>query len=140
MPGRRNRAYRTQVPLAPGLAGAATLLVEEPDTASAMGTGDVPVLATPRIVALAEQAAVEAVHGALPEGTTTVGSEVQLAHLTPVPVGQKVTADAVLEAVEGRRLTFRVSVTDARGLVAAGRVNRVAVERRRFLERARGEG
>ena len=69
-------------------------------------------------------------------GTTTVGYQVQLAHLAPTPVGGKVTAEATLEAIEGRRLTFRVSVSDARGLVAAGRVTRVVVERDRFLERA----
>ena len=63
----------------------------------------------------------------------------QLTHLAPTPVGGKVTAEATLEAVEGRRLTFRVSVSDARGLVAAGRITRVVVERTRFLERVRDE-
>lgn len=116
-----------------------TLLVEEVDTAIAMRSGDVPVLATPRLIALAEQAAVEAVADALPPGTTTVGSEVQVTHLAPTPVGQKVTAEAILEAVEGRRLVFRISVSDPRGLVAAGRINRVAVVRDRFLDKANGE-
>ena len=58
----------------------------------------------------------------------------QLAHLAPTPVGGEVPAEAVLETVEGRRLTFRVSVNDARGLVAAGRITRVVVERDRFLD------
>jgi predicted thioesterase len=124
--------------LAPGLGGSVTLSVEEDDTAVAMRSGDVPVLATPRVVALAEQASVEAVAHALDPGLTTVGSEVQLTHLAPSPVGAKVTADVVLESVEGRRLVFRVSVTDARGLVAVGRITRVVVQRDRFLERARG--
>ena len=70
-------------------------------------------------------------------GHTTVGSAVQLTHLAPSPIGAKVTADVVLESVEGRRLVFRVSVTDGRGLVAAGYITRVVVERERFLERAR---
>ena len=63
----------------------------------------------------------------------------QLAHLTPTAVGGTVVAEATLEQVEGRRLTFRVSVNDARGLVAAGRITRVVVERARFLERAQNE-
>jgi len=103
-------------------------------------SGDVPVLGTPRVIALAEQATVEAIEGTLPEGRTTVGYQVQLAHLSPTPIGGTVTAEATLEQVEGRRLTFRVAVNDARGLVAAGRVTRVIVERSRFLERSQNEG
>jgi predicted thioesterase len=116
-----------------------TLLVEEADTAGYIGSGDVPVLATPRVVALAEQATMEAVADQLAEGQTTVGYEVQLAHLSPTPIGGKVTAEVTLENVEGRRLSFRLSVTDARGLVAAGRVTRVIVVRDRFIERAQSE-
>ena len=72
--------------------------------------------------------------------TLTVDSgDTALAHLSPTPVGSEVTAEATLEGVEGRRLTFRVSVTDARGLVAAGRITRVVVVRDRFVERAQSE-
>ena len=127
------------MPLAPGLSASLTLVVDEADTALAIGSGDVPVLATPRVIALAEQATIEAVTDELAAGATTVGYEVQLAHLAPTPVGAKVTADVVLEGIEGRRLTFRVSVTDARGLVAAGRITRVIVARDRFIERAQSE-
>jgi fluoroacetyl-CoA thioesterase len=119
------------------MAASVTLRVEASDTATAFRSGDVPVIATPRVIALAEEATVEAVAGALPAGRTTVGSAVQLTHLAPTPIGATVTAEVVLESVEGRRLTFRVSVTDGRGLVAAGYVTRVVVERERFLERAR---
>jgi predicted thioesterase len=125
--------------LAPGLSSSVTLLVEETDTAVAIGSGDVPVLATPRVIAIAERATVQALEGALPADTTTVGYEVQLAHLAPTPVGGKVTADATLETIEGRRLSFRISVNDARGLVAAGRITRVVVARERFIERAQSE-
>jgi fluoroacetyl-CoA thioesterase len=124
--------------LTPGLGGSVTISVAAADTASAMRSGDVPVLSTPRVVALAEQATVEAVAAALEQGFTTVGAEVHLTHLAPSLVGAKVTADVVLEAVDGRRLVFRVSVTDARGLVAVGRITRVVVQRERFLERAGG--
>ena len=126
--------------LAPGLTASVTLVVAEADTALALGSGDVPVLGTPRVIALAEQAAIEAIASDLPDGRTTVGYQVQLAHLTPTAVGGTVVAEATLEQVEGRRLTFRVSVNDARGLVAAGRITRVIVERARFLERAQSEG
>jgi fluoroacetyl-CoA thioesterase len=121
------------------MAASVTRCVEESDTAIAHRSGDVPVIATPRIVALAEEATVEAVAHALAPAQTTVGYGVQLTHLAPSPVGAKVTADVVLESVEGRRLVFRVSVTDGRGLVAAGYVTRVVVERERFLERARDD-
>ena len=123
----------------PGLSGSVTLLVADNDTSLALHSGDVPVLGTPRVVALAEEASVEAVTDALGPEETTVGYQVRLTHLAPTPVGGKVTAEATLEAVEGRRLTFRVSVSDTRGLVAAGRITRVVVERTRFLERVRDE-
>ena len=139
MPACEATAYRTAMGVKPGLSGSVTLLVADNDTSLAMHSGDVPVLGTPRVVALAEEASVEAVAAALAPNTTTVGYQVQLTHLAPTPVGGKVTADATLEAVEGRRLTFRVSVSDARGLVAAGRITRVVVERSRFLERAQGD-
>jgi predicted thioesterase len=128
------------MPLAPGLTASVTLVVDDADTALALRSGDVPVLGTPRVIALAEEATVEAIGATLPEGKTTVGYQVQLAHLTPTPVGGTVVAEATLEQVEGRRLTFRVAVNDARGLVAAGRITRVIVERGRFLERAHTEG
>jgi len=110
--------------------------VEDGDTAASLRTGDVPVLATPRVVALAEEATVAAVQGRLDAGTTSVGYRVQLDHLAPTPIGGRVTAEATLESVEGRRLNFRVSVSDGHGLVAAGRITRVVVERDRFLEKA----
>jgi len=126
------------VPLQPGLCAVVSLDVEPGDTALALETGDVPVLATPRLIRLAEQATLRAVEGHLAAGTTTVGYRVQVDHLAPVPVGDRVNAEATLESVEGRRLTFRVSLTDARGLVGAGRITRVVVERDRFMERASG--
>jgi len=125
--------------LAPGLSASVSLLVDAADTAEAMRSGDVPVLATPRVIALAEEASIAAVQDALEPGLTTVGYEVQLAHLAPTPIGSKVTAEATLESIEGRRLTFRVSVNDGRGLVAAGRITRVVVVRDRFIERAQAE-
>jgi fluoroacetyl-CoA thioesterase len=114
------------------------MAVTEDDTAAALRSGDVDVLATPRVVGLAEEATVRAVEGELAPGTTTVGYRVQLDHLAPIPVGGAVRAEATLESIESRRLTFRVAVSDAHGLVAAGKVTRVIVDRERFLEKAAG--
>ena len=111
--------------------------VTEADTAIAMRSGEVPVLSTPRVVALAEEAAVAAVAGRLGAGETTVGMRVQLDHLHPSAIGGEVTATATLEKVEGRRLTFTVSITDRCGLIAAGKVTRVVVDTEKFLDKAR---
>jgi fluoroacetyl-CoA thioesterase len=120
----------------PGLGATVELTVKEGDTAEALRSGDVPMLATPRVVALCEEATVAALTGHLEQKATTVGQRVQLDHLLPIPVGQSVRAEAKLESVEGRRLVFTVSVTSDRGLVAAGKIHRVIVNRDRFLEKA----
>jgi fluoroacetyl-CoA thioesterase len=125
------------VPLEPGLTAKAELTVADADTAIAMLSGEVPVLATPRIVALCEEATVATIQGRLDVGTTSVGMRVQLDHLAPTAVGSRVVAEATLEKVEGRRLVFTVSVSDHCGLVAAGKVSRVIVETERFLDKAR---
>ena len=126
------------MPLRAGLSATAKMIVTTEDTAVSLHTGDVPVLATPRVARLAEEATVQAVESELEPDTTTVGYRLQLDHLAPTAVGGEVHAEAILETVEGRRLTFRVSVTDGRGLVAAGRITRVVVERDRFLDKAGG--
>ena len=124
------------MPPEPGLSAEIELVVGEGDTAIAMGSGEVPVLATPRVVALCEEASVAAVAGSLERGDTTVGHTVQLDHVAPTKVGSRVRAEATLQKVEGRRLTFTVSVSDGRGLVAAGKLTRVIVTTERFLDRA----
>jgi predicted thioesterase len=121
----------------PGHAAALELRVTDADTAIALGSGDVAVLGTPRILALCEEACCAAVQAALAPGETTVGMRAQLDHVAPVRVGSTVRAEVSLEKVEGRRLTFTISVSDASGLVAAGRVTRVVVGREDFLDKAR---
>ena len=120
----------------PGLRGKAQLVVTEADTAVAWRSGDVAVLGTPRVVALVEEASLAAVGDRLPVGYTSVGMRVQLDHLAPSAIGATVDAEATLDKIEGRRLTFTVSVSDRRGLVAAGKVTRVVVEVERFLYKA----
>ncbi len=119
-----------------GLSASVEIVVSDDDTAIALGSGSVPVLATPRLVALCEQAAVAALEGQIEEGSTSVGMRVQVDHLMPTSVGAPVTAEATLEKISGRRLTFTVSASDHRGLIAAGRVTRVIVDVERFLEKA----
>ncbi len=125
------------MPATPGLVGVAKLEVTDDDTAVAMHSGEVAVLATPRVVALAEEASCNAVAGKLGPGETTVGMRIQLDHLSPSAVGSHVRAESTLESIEGRRLTFKVSIEDERGLVAAGKVTRVVVDAERFLDKCR---
>lgn len=125
------------MPLDPGRSGRASLVVGDRDSAVAWRSGEVDVLATPRLVALCEEACCAAVAGALGAGRTSVGVRVQFDHLAPVRIGSTVDAEATLEKVEGRRLTFTVSATDPAGLVGAGRMTRVTVEVDAFLSKAR---
>jgi predicted thioesterase len=125
------------VPFEQGSCAEVHLTVSDADTAQSMHSGEVAVLATPRLVALAEEASVAAIAGQVPAGHTTVGMRVQFDHLRPNKVGTLVSAEATLEKVEGRRLTFTVSVNDECGLVGAGKVTRVVVEVERFLDNAR---
>lgn len=125
------------MPLTPGLRSSVRLVVTEDDTAIALHSGNVPVLGTPRLIALCEEAAIHAIVDLLPAEQTTVGMRVQIDHLAPTHVGSAVAAEATLERVQGRRLTFTVSVSDHCGLVAAGKVTRVIVDTEQFLDKAR---
>lgn len=129
--------YGTGVALRTGLSARVELQVADADTAEQFRSGTVPVLATPRLVALCEEASCRALDGHLPPGTTSVGKRVQFDHLVPVRVGSDVAAEATLDRMEGRRLSFTVSVSDRSGLVAAGKVSRVVVDRDAFLSNAR---
>jgi fluoroacetyl-CoA thioesterase len=122
--------------LRPGLSARVVLTVTDADTAQALGSGDVPVLGTPRVLALAEAATVAATAGRLPDGATTVGTGVDLAHLLPTAVGRTVAVEAVLSTVDGRRLTFTVAVHDGTEVIARGEVERVVVDREAFVTKA----
>lgn len=124
------------MPVEPGAFAEVELVVADADTAIALRSGEVPVLGTPRVVALCEEATVAALDGRLDKGEITVGHTIQLDHVAPTRVGSTVRAEATLLKVNGRRLTFSVSVTDARGLVAAGKITRVIVSEDRFMEKA----
>ena len=125
------------MPLNIGVTAELELTVTVADTAISLRSGEVAVLATPRVVALCEEASITALAGQLGEKETSVGTRIELAHLSPVMVGSRVRACATLEKMEGRRLLFNVTVTDCSGLVAAGRLTRVVVETQQFMEKAR---
>ena len=95
------------------------------------------MLATPRLVALCEEASCLAIEGHLPENGTTVAKRLQFDHLVPVGVGGTVWAEATLDRIEGRRLVFTLSVSESGGLVAAGKLVRVIVDRGIFLDNVR---
>jgi fluoroacetyl-CoA thioesterase len=120
-----------------GVHGQAELIVGDADTAIAEHSGDVPVLATPRVLALCEEAACTAIADRLEPNETTVGLRIELTHIAPTRVGSRVQADATLDRMEGRRLVFTVSVSDGCGLVAAGKLTRAVVDRATFLDKAR---
>jgi predicted thioesterase len=120
------------MPLDPGLRATFRYAVTDADTALALGSGDVAVLGTPRVLALVERATCAAVADHITADLTTVGTRVEVDHLAPTPVGATVVVDAVLEAVDGRRLTFGVRVSDDERPVATGTVVRTLVTRERF--------
>src|SRR3954447_25049002 len=107
---------------APGLNARVELTVTDADTAQSLGSGDVPVLGTPRVLALAEAATVAATARQMPGGVTTVGTRAEVEHRAPTPVGRTVTATATLTKVDGRRLVFDVLVRDGENTVAEVRV------------------
>lgn len=116
-----------------GATGEAHLEVKESDTAIALGSGDVPVLGTPRIVALLEEAAVAALAGDLADGVTSVGTHIAVDHVSASFVGVAVAAVAEVVAVEGRTVTFRLVAQEGTRTVAAGNHTRLLVDRARFL-------
>lgn len=120
-----------------GLSARSIATVTAENTAVSMGSGDLPVFATPAMVALMENAAMQAVAGELPEGATTVGAEMNVTHIKPSGLGAAVTATAVLTAVEGRKLTFNVGARDAEGMIGEGVHIRYVVDRARFMEKVR---
>jgi predicted thioesterase len=146
--------------VAAGQRASVSAVVADADTAISAGSGDVPVLATPRLLALAEAAAVAAIAPHLAPGMTSVGTSASLEHRRASPVGAEVVVEAELTEVDGRRLMFSFiaresahrpggdgegarSAAGAGGdgqdlVVGAGTVERVLVDRAAFLARAAG--
>jgi predicted thioesterase len=116
-----------------GLTYTSRLTVGNENTAIALGSGDMPVLATPAMMALMENAAMLAVASALEDGDTTVGGHIESSHLRPTPVGAEVSATATLEKVEGRKLYFKIIAHQGDVVIGEGTHLRFIVNREKFL-------
>ena len=125
--------------LQPGLIGTTEIVVGTRDTAPHIGSGKIKVLATPVMVSLMEEAALNAVEGLLPPGHQTVGTRLDISHTAATPVGLRVTARAELTRVDGRRLTFRVWADDERERIGEGTHERIVVDVSRFDVRAQAK-
>ncbi len=119
-----------------GMKGEAVTLAEREDTAKEVGSGSLLVYATPCMVALMEGAACEAIQEALSDTETSVGTELNIQHLSATPVGLEVRAEAVVTAVEGRVITFEVHAYDEAGEIGKGTHKRVVVSSQKFLDKA----
>ncbi len=119
-----------------GAKGEVCTLVEPEDTALSVGSGDLRVYATPCMAALMEGAACEALDGLLSEEQTTVGTELNITHLSATPVGMEVKATATVTAVEGKNISFALEAYDEAGKIGEGTHKRVIVSSQRFLDKA----
>ena len=118
-----------------GLKYESQTVVSEANTATTLGSGDMAVFATPAMVALMENAAMLAVKESLPEGSATVGTQMNTSHIKASPLGATITASAELTEVEGRKLTFAVKAWDEKGVIGEGEHTRFVVDRERFLSK-----
>ncbi len=118
-----------------GLTGQVSTLVEAEDTALSVGSGSLRVYATPCMAALMEGAACEALEGLLSEEQTTVGTELNLSHLSATPVGMEVRAVATVTAVEGKCIHFSLEAFDEAGKIGEGTHKRFIVSSQRFLDK-----
>lgn len=119
-----------------GMKGEAVTLAEREDTAKEVGSGDLLVYATPCMVALMEGAACEAIAEALSDTQTTVGTALNIEHVSATPVGMEVRAEAEVTTVEGKVITFAVRAFDEAGEIGRGTHQRVIVNSQKFLEKA----
>lgn len=119
-----------------GLTYTSSMEVTNEKTALAVGSGDMPVLATPMMMALMENAAMMAVAPQLAEGETTVGGHIESSHLAPTAVGKTVSAKAVLTKVEGRKLYFDIEAYEGETLLGKGSHLRFIVNKEKFLSHA----
>ncbi len=118
-----------------GLTGEVSTDVQREDTALEVGSGSLLVYATPCMVAMMEGAACEAIATELPEGKTSVGISLDIAHISATPVGMDVRATAELTAVEGNTLTFHVAAYDEAGKIGEGTHKRAVIDIQRFLDK-----
>ncbi len=121
----------------PGLKGSSSLVVGPEHTAARVGSGVIPVLATPVMINVIEAAALAACEHLLPEGHQSLGIRLDVRHIAATPVGMKITAEAEVTKVEERAISFAVAVHDEKELIGDGTHERVVVNVARFEERVR---
>lgn len=122
-----------------GVEGRAEMVVGSNDTALRVGSGKSPVLATPVMVSLMEEAALDAVEAALPEGMQSLGTRLDISHVAATPVGMKVRATAQLVEIRDRRLVFAVRAEDETDLIGEGTHERVVVKVEAFVGRVQAK-
>lgn len=120
-----------------GIKGKETLLVTEANTALAMGSGTLPVFATPAMAALMEHTAYTSLEPYLEEGQGTVGTLLDIRHTAPTPVGMTVTCETTLTEIDRKRLVFQVTVSDSKGMIGEGVHERFLIDNQRFLSKAK---
>ena len=125
--------------LKPGIKGTDEVMVTEENTARAMGSGTLPVFATPALVALMEKTAMESVLDALEEGMGSVWTKICARHVSATPVGMKVTCESELVEVDGRRLVFKITASDACGIVGEADHERFIIQNEKFLAKTNGK-
>lgn len=119
-----------------GLKGRAEAAVQEQNTAAAVGSGLLPVFATPSMIGLMEQAAADSIQPYLEPGQGSVGIHLDVSHESATPVGLKVWAESEVTAVDGRQITFSVTAYDEAGRIGSGRHTRALIDNERFMAKA----
>lgn len=122
-----------------GIKGSGSVFVEQSNTAMAMGSGTLPVFATPAMIALMEKTASESVQPYLEEGCGSVGTELKVKHTSATPLGMEVRCESELLIVDGRRLLFSVKAFDNAGLIGEGTHERFLIKNQSFLKKAEGK-
>ena len=122
--------------LSTGIRGSQSVDVNESNTADALGSGDLPVFATPAMIALIERTASESVRPYLELGSSTVGTRLDVSHISATPIGMTVVCETELVEIDRRRLVFSVRVYDSEGDVGTGTHERFVVDSARFMEKA----
>ena len=118
-----------------GIKNTRTITVTPDKTAEVMGSGTLPVFATPAMVALMENSAAESVEALVGEGNTTVGTVINVTHLSADPIGVEVTCESALVEVDGRRLVFEIKVSDRDGVVGEAHHERFVIDKTRFMDK-----
>ncbi len=122
-----------------GIKGTGSVLVEQGNTALAMGSGQLPVFATPAMIALMEKTASESIQNYLEDGYGSVGTKLEVKHSSATPLGMEVHCESELLTIDGRRLVFSVKAFDKAGLIGEGTHERFLIKNESFLKKAEGK-